>query len=172
MVESHAPAAACALFSCTQGKPLPWRDGGCLFGHSYKLLSAKAQHRQFLVHFNCTVLPMLFHSGPSGFFDLFPHFSGVSLFLLLIEMPGYNQQLSSIILAPPPHCSSVWFSSGPCLVFTFSYLAGVALMQVRQEQRLLRGRESRQTGLIWNSRRLLVRSQMTLCDFYCWKMLD
>lgn len=143
MVESRAPEAVCALFSCTQGQPLPLREGAYLFAHSYKLLSAKAW-----CTFTVQCHPGCFTVG-LVFFDLFPHFSGVSLFLLLIEMPGYNQPLSSTILFPPPHCSCVWFSSGPCLVFTCSpHLACIALMQVRQEQRLLRGRESRQTGLM------------------------
>lgn len=95
------------------------------------------------------LLSMLFHSGPSIFFNLFLHFSGVSRFLLLIEMP-----LSSIILFPPPHCSCLWFST--CLVFACGpYLACIALMLVGQEQRLLRGGESRQTGLIWNNKKTL-----------------
>lgn len=58
------------------------------------------------------------------FLDLFPHFSGVPLFLLLIEMPGYYQLLSSIILFPTAHCSCVWFCSGPCLVFTWGPYLG------------------------------------------------
>lgn len=90
------------------------------------------------------------------FFDLFPHFSGVSLFILVVEMPGYNQPLPSITLFPPPHCSCLWVSSGPCLVFTCGpYMTCIALVQAGQDQELLRGRESRQAGLPWNSKKSL-----------------
>lgn len=56
-------------FLACQGNPT---EGGYFFAHSYKLLSAKAQHRTLLVHFFCTVL--LFHSGPSVFLISFPTF--------------------------------------------------------------------------------------------------